>query len=87
MQTSHVSIIFLHGCKTVTAISSGYNSTHMISTPLGYFNTVCFILHEYRNIEEILAAKGEHAKIIDGSSNTIEISDEDAAKLAKINNS
>ena len=38
----------------------------------------------YRNVEEILAGKGEHAKRIDLSSDTIEISDEDASKLAEL---
>lgn len=37
-----------------------------------------------RNIEEILAAKGERAKIIDSSSNMIEISAEDIIKLGKL---
>ena len=40
--------------------------------------------YDCRNIEEILAGKGEHAKRIDSSSSTIEISGEDANKLAEL---
>ena len=50
----------------------------------GLHSSRCFV--HSRNIEEILASKGEVAKRIDSSTDSIEISAEDVVKLGQINN-
>ena len=56
----------------------------MLCPSLTLIKMLFFTISPCRNIEEILAAKGEHAKRIDSSSNMIEISAEDIVKLGKL---